>query len=162
MSFAHAVIHGHLGNTPTTRAAGATTVTTLSVAVTRRFKRNNEKCEATTWWRCTIWGQRGLDAQKYLNKGMAVIVHGWPEIRQYTDDQQIQRFSTELIHADWSFAAPKGDVPAAPEGPPPRDGATGTLTADQQASAAAAFGESGELPSPRPLPPPKGDDEPPF
>jgi single stranded DNA-binding protein len=103
MSYAIATILGHLGKDPITREVGDTTCTTLSVAATRRAKRQGADIEVTTWWRASIWGAAGLAAAKHLHKGDAIVVTGWPEERSWTDDDGAKHHACELVNAQWSF-----------------------------------------------------------
>jgi single-strand DNA-binding protein len=121
---AHATIAGHLGRDPETRPAGAGTVTTLSVAVTRRAPGADRAKDVTTWWKVSVWSKSGEAAAKFLHKGDPVICDGWPEVEEWQDDQQAKRQTLRLRNASWSFVGSKGDraepaPAAAPASTPP-------------------------------------------
>lgn len=78
--------------TPGGRAVGNT-----SIAVSRRFQKDGEWQETTTWWNLTIWGEMGENAAASLVKGNRVIVTGRVEQRQWEDDEGNKRTSMDLI-----------------------------------------------------------------
>lgn len=139
-SHAHATIAGHLGRDPETRAAGTGTVTTLSVAVTRRATGTDRSKDVTTWWKVSVWAKSGEAAAKFLHKGDAVICDGWPEVEEWTDNDNVKRQTLRLRNASWSFVGAKSDRAAAPTDP----GAAPAPAAARPATTATA------------------DDEPPF
>jgi single-strand DNA-binding protein len=111
MSHASATILGHLGRDPETRTAGDGTVTTLSVAVSRR---GSDKQTVTTWWKVSVWGKSGETASKHLRKGAQVIATGWPELEEWTDADGVKRGTARLRNATWAFAGERrsdGDSP---------------------------------------------------
>lgn len=116
---AHATIAGHLGRDPETRAAGGGTVTTLSVAVTRRAPGADRSKDVTTWWKVSVWSKSGEAAAKFLRKGDPVICDGWPEIEEWTDQDGAKRQTLRLRNASWSFVGSKGGDRAEAAPPPP-------------------------------------------
>lgn len=105
-SFAQATLLGHLGRDPETRRTpSGESVTSVSLA-TRRKRKNGE---TTTWWRATLWGQRGEALARYLRKGDPVLLSGEPFQREWTDSQGVTRISLELEVRDWSFAGSKAE-----------------------------------------------------
>lgn len=126
---AHATIAGHLGRDPETRAAGTGTVTTLSVAVTRRAPGADRAKDVTTWWKVSVWSKSGEAAAKFLHKGDPVICDGWPELEEWTDDTGAKRQTLRLRNASWSFVGAKSDraAPADP-GAAPAPAATAPAT----------------------------------
>lgn len=140
MSFAAGTFLGRLGRDPdTTPTTGEGSFTVLRVAVDRPTGTGDQAKVNTTWWRAKVWGTRGKTAAKHLRKGNLVIVSGWPDVREYTDEAGKQRFICELHDATWAFAESRGDQDTA-------QSAQTTVTAP-----------------PAPRPPAAGvDDEPPF
>lgn len=74
-----AVICGNLGKDSEVRQAGNTTVCSFSVASTTKVKGE----DATTWVRCSLFGQRGEKLSEYLTKGKPVCVSGGLTTREY-------------------------------------------------------------------------------
>lgn len=87
-------IAGHLGKDPENRfTADGKKVITLVIATNSRKGGKDE----TTWWRCTIWGDRFDKMLPYLKKGSAVIITGEmhkPSI--YTDKNGSPQVSMDL------------------------------------------------------------------
>jgi single-strand DNA-binding protein len=70
------IIAGNIGRSAETRDTASGSVTSFSVAVSGR---NN----ATTWYKCSIWGARGGKLEPYLLKGGKVTVSGSLEAGVY-------------------------------------------------------------------------------
>ena len=70
------IIAGSIGRDAETKDTTSGSVTSFSVAV------NNRKNEAT-WYRCSLWGNRGEKLAQYLTKGGKVSVSGSLEAGVY-------------------------------------------------------------------------------
>lgn len=78
------IIVGNLGDDARTRTVGDTTVASISVAVSERFKdRNGEVQEHTEWFSCELWNAAGV--APYLKKGQQVYVEGQQRTDRWTD-----------------------------------------------------------------------------
>lgn len=70
----------------------------MSVAVTRRKKENNEwKDDTTTWYRCTAWGKKAELLAESVKKGNRVIVVGRFEVATYEKDGETRSAPTVTI-----------------------------------------------------------------
>jgi len=100
------IITGNLTKEPDLRTTGSgTTVCTLSVAVTRRFKgQNGEK--QTDFFTVIAWKQLAEMCGKYLSKGKKVAVVGELQTRSYEKDG-VKRYITEIIADEVEFLSPK-------------------------------------------------------
>ena len=100
------IITGNLTKEPDLRTTGSgTTVCTLSVAVTRRFKgQNGEK--QTDFFTVIAWKQLAEMCGKYLSKGKKVAVVGELQTRSYEKDG-VKRYITEIIADEVEFLTPK-------------------------------------------------------
>ena len=91
---------GHLGKNPDIRTTQAgKKIANLSLGVTEKWKdANGERKERTEWVRVVIFNQ-GLSgvAEKYLSKGSKVYVEGQMQTRKWTDQQGIEKYSTEVV-----------------------------------------------------------------
>ena len=68
---------GNLGGDPELRYVGdANPVCNFSLAVNRRWNRQGEKMEETTWFRVSVWGKQAEAANTYLSKGRQVLIEG--------------------------------------------------------------------------------------
>jgi single-strand DNA-binding protein len=121
------LINGRLGAAPELRyTQSGTAVCNIRVAVTRRWKKGDEKQEKTTWFKVVIWSGMGENAGKYLEKGQWVSVRGSIETGKFTGEDGIERHTWE-IHADDVQYGPKsgqgsGGNGAPAEAGPPADG----------------------------------------
>jgi len=97
------IISGHLGGDAETRDAGSDTVTSFSVAESKKLKSG----EVTQWWRCSMWGKRGVVLCEYLRKGIAVTVVGPVTARLYEKDGTT-RLSLDLNVKDVALQGSKG------------------------------------------------------
>lgn len=94
-----AQVIGHLGAEPTTHTfENGNKVTTISVATSEKWtdKNTGELREQTEWHRISFFGALADIAEKYLRKGSLVYVEGKLKTRKWTDQQNIERFTTEI------------------------------------------------------------------
>lgn len=90
---------GNLGNDPEVRympSGGA--VANLSIATTEKWrdKATGETKEQTEWHRVVIFGKLAEIAGEYLRKGSKVFIEGGLRTRKWTDQQGIERYTTEV------------------------------------------------------------------
>jgi single-strand DNA-binding protein len=94
------ILVGRLGADPEVRNAGDTKVANLRVAtsVTWKDKRSGEKQEKTEWHSITVWNEATVGfIEQYLSKGDQVYIEGALETRKWTDNDDIERYSTEVV-----------------------------------------------------------------
>jgi single-strand DNA-binding protein len=93
-----AEVIGNLGFDPETKQAGATTVTRLRIATTRKWKNKETGVveSETEWHNVTAWGQLGQNAQKYLAKGRLVRVVGRMRASTY-DKEGVKMRAFEIV-----------------------------------------------------------------
>lgn len=92
---------GHLGADPEVKhTQSGNIVANLRVATSERWrdKQTGERKERTEWHRVVIWNE-GLAkvAEQYLKKGSKVFISGKLQTRKWTDQQNIERYSTEVV-----------------------------------------------------------------
>lgn len=94
-----AIIVGRLGNDPVVKQFNnGGSVTHISVATSEQWtdKQTGEKKEATEWHRISLFNRLGEIAAQYLRKGSAVYIEGSLRTNKYTDQNGIERYSTEI------------------------------------------------------------------
>jgi single-strand DNA-binding protein len=95
------ILVGNLGRDPEIRAMqNGDRVCNLSLATSERWKDRNtgEMQERTEWHRVVLFDQRLVDvAEKYLTKGSKVFVEGQLQTRKWTDQQGVEKYSTEVV-----------------------------------------------------------------
>jgi single-strand DNA-binding protein len=101
MSLNQATILGNLGKDPEIRTLNSgDKVCNLSIATSETWKDKNtgEKKEQTEWHRVVIFND-GLAkvCEKYLSKGDTVLIQGQIKTRKWTDQQGVEKYSTEIV-----------------------------------------------------------------
>jgi single-strand DNA-binding protein len=100
MAVNKAIILGFVGNEPEIRQTqDGRTVANFSVATSESWKDKNsgEKKEKTEWHRITAFGNLAEIVKNYVKKGSKVYVEGSIQTRKWTDKENIERFTTEII-----------------------------------------------------------------
>ena len=94
-----AIIVGRLGQDPSIRyMPNGNEVANFTVATSEQWKdQQGQKQEKTEWHRITIYGKLAEIAGKYLHKGSNVYLEGRLQTREWTDQQQVKRYTTEII-----------------------------------------------------------------
>lgn len=98
---------GRLGRDPETNiAAGGTSVTKFSVAVSEKYKDK----ESTLWMRCVVFGKLGEVCQTYLTKGSKVLLSGKLTQSEWEKDG-VKQVSIEMNVRDMQMldSKPKSD-----------------------------------------------------
>ena len=95
-----AIMMGRLTRDPEVRYSqgqNATAVASFSIAVDRRFKREGEP--EADFFNCTAFGKQGEFVEKYLKKGVKVVVSGRVQNDNYTnkDGQKVYAHFTYCI-----------------------------------------------------------------
>lgn len=93
------ILVGRLGNDPITRQfPNGGSVTNISVATSEQWtdKQTGERREATEWHRVSFFGKLAEIAGNYLKKGSAVYIEGSLRTNKYTDQNGIERYSTDI------------------------------------------------------------------
>lgn len=95
------ILVGNLGKDPEVRHSndGAKIVSmTLATGESWKDKSTGERRERTEWHRVVIFNERvGEIAEKYLKKGSKVYLEGQLQTRKWTDQQGLERYTTEVV-----------------------------------------------------------------
>ncbi len=95
------ILIGNLGRDPEIRnAQDGTKIVTFSVATSESWKdkQTGERKDKTEWHRVVLFNDRlGEVAEKYLRKGSKVYVEGALQTRKWTDSNNVERYSTEVV-----------------------------------------------------------------
>jgi single-strand DNA-binding protein len=92
---------GNLGKDPEVRRTqDGRPIANLSIATSEswRDKNTGERKEKTEWHRVVIFNE-GLAkiAEQYLKKGAKVYIEGQLQTRKWTDQQGVEKYSTEVV-----------------------------------------------------------------
>lgn len=88
-----------------TRGETQLTVAHYTLAVARKFKRENDP--DADFFNCVVFGKSGEFAEKYFKKGQMICISGRIQIRTYNDETGQKRWVTEIIVEDQDFAESK-------------------------------------------------------
>lgn len=94
-----AIIVGRLGKDPEVRqSSSGTSFCNFSVATgeTWKDKTTGEPKEQTEWHNIVIIGKLAEIAGQYLKKGSSVYIEGQLKTRKWTDQQGVDRYTTEI------------------------------------------------------------------
>jgi single-strand DNA-binding protein len=93
------ILIGNLGKDPEVRTleSGAV-VAKFSVATNENYRdKNGEWQKITEWHDIVMWRALAERAQKTLTKGKLVYIEGKLTHRKWTDNNNIERYSTEIV-----------------------------------------------------------------
>ncbi len=88
-------------------------VANFSIAVNRAFNDGAERREETEWFNIVCFGDRLANfAQQYVTKGRLVYVEGRLQTRKWTDREQKERTTIEIIANDIQLLGGPRGTPA--------------------------------------------------
>lgn len=94
------IIVGNLGRDPEVRySPDGTAICNVSLATTSQWKDKNtgEKREETEWHRVVFYNRLAEIAGEFLRKGRSVYIEGRLKTRKWTDKNDVDRYTTEII-----------------------------------------------------------------
>ncbi len=123
------ILVGNLGRDPEIRSMqDGGKIVQLSIATSESWRDRNsgERRERTEWHRVVIFNENlGKVAEQFLKKGSSVYIEGQLQTRKWTDQQGIEKYTTEVVlqryrgeltmlgaRSDASSAAGYGDIGA--------------------------------------------------
>jgi len=96
-----AIIIGNMGRDPEIRTMqNGDSVANLHIATSERWKdkQTGEQKERTEWHRVSIFNPGLVKlCQNYLAKGSKVYIEGQLQTREWTDQQGVKKYSTEIV-----------------------------------------------------------------
>ena len=78
-----------------------------TLAVDRRFNRNNNDENSADFIGCVAFGKSGEFAEKYFRKGTKVLVTGRIQTGSYTNRDGVKVYTTDVVVEDQEFAESK-------------------------------------------------------
>lgn len=88
-----------------TQGANPCAIAKYTLAVNRRFKRDNEP--SADFIVCIAFGKNGEFAEKYLKKGQRIAISGRIQTEQWEDKDKNKRYSTNVIVEEHYFCGNK-------------------------------------------------------
>lgn len=109
------ILVGRLTADPETRrSTDGNAVTTYTVAVDRRFKRDGES--EADFIRCVSFGKTAEFAEKYFRKGMRIAMSGHIQTGSYTNREGRRVYTTDIVVEEHEFAQSKSEnAPQTPQ-----------------------------------------------
>lgn len=101
------ILMGRLARDPEVRYGGAnnTAVAKYSLAVPRKFKRDgDQECDFIN---CVAFGKLGEFAEKYLRKGIKIVIVGRIQTGSYTNKDSQKVYTTDVVVEEQEFAESK-------------------------------------------------------
>ncbi|MCR5847914.1 MAG: single-stranded DNA-binding protein [Lachnospiraceae bacterium] len=99
------ILMGRLTRDPEMRGEGTGLLARYSLAVDRRFSRNEEN--NTDFINIVVFGKGAEFAEKYLKKGTKVLVTGRIQTGSYTNKEGQKVYTTDVVAEDQEFAESK-------------------------------------------------------
>ncbi len=105
-----AIVVGHLGRDPELRyTQSGTAVATLNLATNRRRRdQEGNYIDETEWHRIVAWSKTAEFCGNYLKKGALLYVEGRLQTRKWTDQNGVDRYTTEIVAENLQSLTPKG------------------------------------------------------
>lgn len=95
------ILVGNLGKDPEVRhAQDGSKIISLTVATNESWKdkTTGERKEKVEWHRVVVFNDRlGDVCERYLRKGAKVYLEGQLQTRKWTDQQNVERYTTEVV-----------------------------------------------------------------
>ncbi|WP_135077159.1 single-stranded DNA-binding protein [Terasakiella sp. SH-1] len=95
------ILVGNLGRDPEVRFTNdGAKIVNLSLATSETWKdrQTGERRDRTEWHRVVIFNERLADvAERFLRKGSTVYLEGALQTRKWTDQQGIEKYTTEVV-----------------------------------------------------------------
>ena len=107
------ILMGRLTRDPEVRySAGenSTAVARYTLAVDRRFRRNNDGEQTADFIGCVAFGRSAEFAEKYFRQGLKVIVTGRIQTGSYTNKDGQRVYTTDVVVEDQEFAESKASA----------------------------------------------------
>lgn len=108
------ILIGNLGQDPESRfTPQGTAVANLSIATNEAWKdQNGELQERTEWHRVVMYGRMAETANEFMKKGQMVYVEGRLHTREWEDQNQIKRRTTEIRCDNFTMLGRRGESSA--------------------------------------------------
>ena len=106
------ILVGNLGNDPETKyTQGGMAITSVSLATTtvRKGRDGGEATEKTEWHRVKFFGKLGEIAGEYLRKGSQVYVEGRISYDEFTGQDGVKKFFTDIIADEMQMLGGRGE-----------------------------------------------------
>ena len=104
------ILMGRLTRDPEVRYSqgdNSMAIARYTLAVDRRFNRNNNDENSADFIGCVAFGKSGEFAEKYFRKGTKVLVTGRIQTGSYTNRDGVKVYTSDVVVEDQEFAESK-------------------------------------------------------
>lgn len=105
------ILIGNLGADPEVRympSGGAVANITVATSENWKDKQTGEQQERTEWHRVVFFNRLAEIVGEYLRKGSKVYVEGSLRTRKWQDQNNVERFTTEIVAAEMQMLDSRG------------------------------------------------------
>lgn len=117
------ILIGNLGNDPEVRytpSGSAVANVNLATSETWRDKQSGELQDRTEWHRVVFFNRLAEIVGEYLRKGSKIYVEGTLRTRKWTDKNNVERYTTEIIANEMHILDSRSTTgPGVHSNPPP-------------------------------------------
>jgi single-strand DNA-binding protein len=106
------ILVGNVGMDPEVRTLESGVKTArIRLATTERYtdRQTNEVKELTEWHTITLWRNLANFADQYVKKGSQLYIEGRLRTREWTDKDNIKRYTTEIMADDMKLLGRRSD-----------------------------------------------------
>ncbi len=109
MAFNRVILVGNLVADPELKTTpNGTSVTRFRIAVNRRFTRAGEQPQ-TDFFDIVAWRQTAEFVSRFFTKGRPILISGTLQNRNWTDNNNVKHYSTEIVADEVTFVERKAD-----------------------------------------------------
>ena len=104
------ILMGRLTRDPEVRYSQgerAMAIARYTLAVDRRFNRNNNDGATADFLNCVAFGRSAEFAERYLRKGIKIVVTGRIQTGSYVNKDGVKVYTTDIVVEDQEFAESK-------------------------------------------------------
>ena len=104
------ILMGRLTRDPETRYSqgeNSTAIARYTLAVDRRFRRNNDGEQTADFIGCVAFGRQAEFAEKYLRQGTKIAITGRIQTGSYTNREGQKVYTTDVVVEEQEFAESK-------------------------------------------------------
>lgn len=95
-----ATLIGRVGKLETTVTQNGMRITNLTLATSKKFTKDGERKEKTTWHNITLFSKLSEITEKYVNVGDLLYVQGEMDNQKYTDKNGTEKFRNFVVAHD--------------------------------------------------------------
>ena len=146
------ILVGNVGGDPEVRTTeSGVKVARIRLATSERYtdKQSGERKELTEWHTITLW--RGLAdiVDRYVHKGSQLYIEGRLRTREWTDTNNIKRYTTEILADNMQLLGSRGDGQSAAPAAAPSVPAQPAYQQPAAQPAPTAYQQPASIPAPQ-------------